>query len=47
MDGGGGNDVFRGGTGNDIYYVDGYEDVKEFANQGNDLVISTASFNLG
>jgi Ca2+-binding RTX toxin-like protein len=47
LDGGGGDDVFRGGRGNDIYYVDGYEDVKEFANQGNDLVISTASFNLG
>lgn len=46
--GGGGNDVMAGGTGNDTFYADSTADqVIESANEGLDIVVSSASFTLG
>ncbi len=47
LDGGTGTDRMTGGTGNDVYIVDSPNDVVvEAANQGDDLVIASASFTL-
>jgi hypothetical protein len=45
--GGSGNDTLFGGTGNDIYYVNASGDqVVEYTGEGNDLVISTVTYEL-
>jgi Ca2+-binding RTX toxin-like protein len=47
LDGDAGADVMRGGAGNDVYFVDNAGDqVIENANEGNDVVFSTAHFQL-
>jgi Ca2+-binding RTX toxin-like protein len=49
LDGGAGIDSMRGGAGNDIYLVDNAADraVETAAGDGDDLVLSTASYTLG
>jgi Ca2+-binding RTX toxin-like protein len=47
LDGDVGADIMRGGAGNDVYYVDnGGDQAFENANEGNDVVFSTAHFRL-
>jgi trimeric autotransporter adhesin len=47
LDGDAGADVMVGGAGNDVYFVDNAGDVViENANEGNDIVFSTAHFQL-
>ncbi|MFM9937173.1 MAG: calcium-binding protein [Novosphingobium sp.] len=46
--GGKGQDDLWGGTGNDVYYInDARDQAIEYANEGNDLAISTITFELG
>lgn len=48
LDGGTGNDRMEGGAGDDVYIVDSSSDtVIETANNGTDLVLTSASFTLG
>lgn len=47
LDGAAGADTLKGGIGNDTYYVDNSTDkVIEYANEGTDVVFSSADFNL-
>jgi Ca2+-binding RTX toxin-like protein len=47
LDGQGGADTMSGGTGDDTYFVDNVGDeVEELAQQGNDIVFSSVSFDL-
>ena len=48
LDGGTGNDTMAGGAGNDTYIVDATADVvAENANEGTDMVLSSATYTLG
>nr|WP_315240818.1 cadherin-like domain-containing protein [uncultured Albidiferax sp.] len=48
LDGGTGNDTMAGGAGNDTYVVDATADiVTEAANEGADMVLSSATYTLG
>ena len=48
LDGGAGKNIMYGGAGNDIYYVNSTKDtVREYKNQGNDLVHATITYTLG
>ena len=47
LDGGVGNDFMYGGLGNDTFFVDSTEDqVLEEANEGNDIVMTSVSYEL-
>jgi Ca2+-binding RTX toxin-like protein len=47
LSGAGGNDRLIGGTGNDSYFVDSFDQIIEYANEGQDLVYSSISYSLG
>ncbi len=47
LDGGSGNDTMYGGLGSDLFFVDSAGDVVvEFANEGNDVVKTSVSYEL-